>query len=1082
MNSFMTRLSLIFLFVFGCFILSAQQLTDWDNLNVIDKNKEAARTTFFSYGNEDSAFVFGENDRYVLLDGIWKFEWVSKPVLASNEFMKSSYDVSNWDDIEVPSNWELQGYGTPIYTNLFYEFAHPDCPITEMKDGPKPPYVPKEFNPVGSYRRSFTIPEKWDGKEIFIYLGSIKSGFYIWINGKMVGYSQGTKLPSEFNITPYVKPGKENIIALRVYRWTDGSYLECQDFWRMSSIERSVALYCQPKVRLFDYEVVSTLDKSYENGLLSLSVEVKNENKKTKDIKLQYRLFDERNNEIETDNKTFSLSDGEQRNIVFFTEIKNVESWNAEYPNLYTLQLTLLDENGEVLESTASKIGFRSVEITRGQLLVNGVPVLLKGVNTQEHSPEKGHVINEALMLRDIELMKKNNINAVRTSHYPQPERWYELCDKYGLYVVDEASIESHGMGYGDKSLAKDPLWKNAHIDRMLRMVKRDKNHPSVIIWSMGNEGGNGINFMEGYKAIKAMDKTKRPVQYERVEVGPKRELEFEWNSDIIVPQYPLPSTFEYMGNLLLDRPFIPSEYAHSMGNSTGNFIYYWNIIKKYPQLQGGFIWDWVDQGLWKEDENGHRFLAYGGDFGTNVPSDGNFLMNGIVSADRMPHPALAEVKKGHEPVAFKALKLTKDKARINIENYYDFTNLDTLYFVAEIKADGQVLKSIDLPKIAVSPHLGKVLEFDISIGDEITYNTEYFLTIRAFTRGASALVPENHLITEEQFKLPWFKAKKEQVDKGSKLVINDENNVLTLSNECVTLVFDKKSGVLINYNYKDIEYIYDNQGLRVDLWRAVTDNDYGCQMDKRNINWKKAADNIELKEFDYQVLSDAEVKVSTEQYLPIVEARFKVQYWVYGNGRVKVNNTLITSDVEPSDIPRVGTVMQLEAQFDRLTFFGRGPWENYSDRNTSTLVDVYSSTVDSQKVDYARPQENGNKTDVRWVALTNNEGNGLLCVADNNHLLNITAMPYLTQDFEDSDGYEYRPIKDARMHAYQVKQRDFVRLNLDYGQRGLGGVNSWEAYPVEKYLLKPDKTYEWSYTLIPVAGTTTEQLTEISK
>jgi beta-galactosidase len=1077
----MRNVILFIAFVAGFAMLtSAQPKADWENPEVVEINKEPARATFTSYREEAAALAQIKNPT-LNLDGMWKFNWSRKPADRPGDFYLPNYDVSQWDEIKVPANWELEGYGIPIYVNHPYEFADKRTPITELKDGPEPPRIPHDYNPVGSYRRDFNIPSDWKNQQVFIYLGSVKSAFYIWINGQKVGYSQGSKLPSEFNITPYIKAGKTNTVALEIYRWSDASYLECQDFWRLSGIERSVYVYAQPQTRIRDFEVVSTLDNAYTHGLLNLRVDLQNHLKKEQELSVSYKVL-LNNSSIKEGMTNANIQGMTQNSVSFEAEIPDVQPWSAEHPNLYTLLLTVRNKKGDILETTSAKIGFRSIEIKRGQLLVNGVAILLKGVNMQEHSAENGHVIDEAIMLKDIQLMKQNNINAVRLSHYPQPERWYELCDEHGLYVVDEANIESHGMYYGANSLGKKPLWEKAHVDRMVRMVQRDKNHPSVIIWSMGNEAGNGVNFYAGYKAIKAADASKRPVQYERVEIGSRFALEFDWNSDIIVPQYPNPATFEWMGQRRLDRPFIPSEYCHSMGNSTGNFVDYWEEIRKYPQLQGGFIWDWVDQGIWKTDENGKRFFAFGGDYGKNMPTDGNFLMNGIINADRTIQPGLHEVKKGHAPIIFKTLRLKGGTARLLIENFHDFTNLKAFNFEADVMADGKILKTIDIPELDVEPHLGHV--YTIDLGQDITpkAHTEYFLQIRATTKTATVMVPENHIVAEEQFKLPWQTADAPEADKGAKLTVKESGSQITVSNNTVTFNLNKRNGQITSYQFNNREYIHDKQGPAMDLWRAVTDNDFGNQMPQKNIMWKKDMHQASVKEVKSEQISNNEVRVTVAFELPNTQTVFTTAYTLYGNGRLHIANHLTASETYEADIPRIGMNLLLNKQYDQLTYFGRGPWENYTDRKASSLIGLYTGPAAEQKVDYARPQENGNKTDVRWAALTDSEGNGLLAVADSFPGFEMTAMPHLTSDFDARENYDYGPVNLENRHFTDVQTQDFIRWNIDFGQRGLGSVDSWYAKPLNEYLLLPNRDYRWGFTLIPVESSTTEKLIEMSK
>ena len=649
----LNRFYLIFPLLFFSIYLYSQQkdpIADYkhyiENEQVIEENKLAAHASFSSYSTIKER-VEGNPKFHQSLNGTWKFKWVRNPKERPTSFFDTKFDASGWDDIKVPSNWEVEGFGIPIYVNHQYEFADYKAPVADdmelvEKYYPKNPGdVPDNYNPVGSYIREFDLESDWKDKEIFLHIGAMKSGGFVWINGKYIGYSQGSKLPAEFDITKALKVGK-NIIALQIFRWTDGSYLECQDFWRISGIERDVFIYGQPKIRIQDFQVTATLDDAYKNGEFSIAITLENHLNNNKDNTVSYQLLNADNNSVASDSKIVSCEKSNKNSVDFKARIPNVKQWTAEHPNLYTLILELKDHSGNLLETTSTKIGFRSVEIKNGLLLVNGQRITLKGVNTQEADPETGHVMSEELLMKDIRLWKENNINAVRVSHYPRGRQFYELCDIYGLYVVDEANIESHGMYYGKHSLAKKPNWEKAHTDRMVRMVKRDRNHPSVIIWSMGNEGGNGVNFYKGYDAIKENDVSKRPVQYERTYKESDGSLyDMDSNTDIIVPQYPSPARFEEIGKSKTDRPFIPSEYAHAMGNSTGNFQDYWDIIEQYDNLQGGFIWDWVDQSIWKTAENGERYYAYGGDYGVDMPSDNSFLNNGIVFPDRTPQPAL---------------------------------------------------------------------------------------------------------------------------------------------------------------------------------------------------------------------------------------------------------------------------------------------------------------------------------------------------------------------------------------------------------------------------------------------------------
>ena len=1084
-----TKLSIIILL--GTILSMHCQTADiWhyvENEQVISEHKEDAHASFTTFSSIKNRELNTPEFKQVL-DGLWKFNWVRSPKDRPTTFMNPLEDISIWDEIKVPANWEVEGYGVPIYVNHQYEFADYKAPIsTEMefvdRIYPKNPgKVPHEHNPVGSYRRDFNIAEDWNGKEIFLHIGAMKSGGFVWINGEYIGYSQGSKLPSEFNITKSVKPGK-NTVAIQIFRWTDGSYLECQDFWRISGIERSVFIYAQPKVRIKDFEVVSTLDKGYENGVFSLEIKLKNHLDKKQNVKVSYKIMDDSNLIVESQKK-LNVDENGLNKIIFESQVANVKQWSAEHPNLYTLLIEVSDKKGKLIETTAREIGFRSVEIKNGLLLVNGQRITLKGVNTQETDPETGHVMGEEMILKDIQLWKENNINAVRLSHYPRGSRFYELCDLHGIYVVDEANIESHGMYYGEHSLAKKENWEKAHVDRMLRMVERDKNHPSVIIWSMGNEAGNGTNFYAGYKAIKANDKSKRPVQYERpYKDYDGSEYDMDWNTDIIVPQYPSTRDFENIGKSKTDRPYIPSEYAHSMGNSTGNFQDYWDIIELYDNLQGGFIWDWVDQSIWKTNEKGERYYAYGGDYGVNMPSDNTFLNNGIVAPDRTPHPALFEVKKAHEFINFKEKGINKyDELRILVENLYDFTNLDQFDITAQIKADGIVLKTIPIENISVETHTGKLIRVKLD-GVDYKKNTEYFVEISAKTQNIWGILPKGFEVAHEQIKLnSKYISETIIINKGTTLKLEKSDDNITVSNEIVKVKFSKKEGRLISYVFKGKELLKDGKGPKPNFWRAVTDNDAGSRMYSRNIEWKKASLFSKVISLSANIIEKSLIELKVTYELPGVDTQFHSVYKINGNGVVHIENVLEKTSYK-ADIPRIGMRMQLPRKYNNMTYFGRGPWENYQDRNVAAFVDLYESNVKDQYYPYVRPQENGYKTDVRWVALSDDNGNGLLVVSGNHKTnLGISALHMPNEDFDTAEGLDYGdeikvaleyridgiPVINKNKHTIDIKEQDLVQLNIDLTQRGVAGNDSWGSKPEEKYLIKGDIEHAYSYFLIP--------------
>ena len=718
----------------------------WQDVQVVAVNKEYPRSSFMTYENRANALTgkFEKSKYYQLLNGTWKFYFVDSYKNLPANITDPSVSTADWTDIKVPGNWEVQGHGVAIYTNHGYEF---------QPRNPQPPTLP-EANPVGVYRRDIDIPADWDGRDIYLHLAGAKSGVYVYINGQEVGYSEDSKNSAEFLINKFVKPGK-NVLTLKIYRWSTGSYLECQDFWRISGIERDVFLYSQPKAALKDFRVTSTLDDTYKDGIFKLGADLRNNGSAASNMALVYELLDAKGNVVATGEKTADVAAGETRTVSFDQTLPGVKTWTSEAPNLYKLVMTV-KENGKVNEIIPFNVGFRRIEIKpieqlagNGKpyvcLFINGQPLKLKGVNIHEHNPATGHYMTEELMRKDFELMKQHNLNTVRLCHYPQDRRFYELCDEYGLYVYDEANIESHGMYYDLKkggTLGNNPEWLKAHMDRTINMFERNKNYPSLTFWSLGNEAGNGYNFYQTYLWLKDADKNimDRPVNYERAQ--------WEWNSDMYVPQYPGAQWLEAMGKRGSDRPIAPSEYSHAMGNSNGNLWDQWKAIYKYPNLQGGYIWDWVDQGIDAVDENGRHFWTYGGDYGVNTPNDGNFCCNGIVSPDRTPHPAMAEVKYVHQNVAFEPVDPANGK--FLVKNRFYFTNLQKYMISYTIKANGKTVKGGKM-SVNVEPQGSKEITIPVS-GLKSKPGTEYFIYFNVTTTEPEPLIPVGHEIAYEQF------------------------------------------------------------------------------------------------------------------------------------------------------------------------------------------------------------------------------------------------------------------------------------------------------------------------------------------
>jgi beta-galactosidase len=1027
---------------------------DWENPEVFNINREDPHATLISFPDEQRALeaITANSPNYISLDGIWKFNWVKSPDQRPFWFFKNDYDTRDWKDIEVPSNWQMKGYDVPLYVNIGYPFKM------------NPPYIHHEWNPVGSYKRSFKIPSEWKNKEVFLNFGAVSSAFYVWVNEQLVGYSEDSKVPAEFNITKYLKGGN-NSVAVEVYRWSDGSYLEDQDFWRLSGIQRTVFLHARPKTYINDFFAVGDLNNNYNDGLLKLDVSLKSLAVNENDFVVEASLNDG-TQKLFTESQDVKLSEG--KGIVNFTKLfPGIKKWSAEKPDLYSLVLSLKDKNGNIFESVSTKIGFRKVEIINSQLLINGVAILIKGTNMHEHNDVTGHVVDEATVLKDIRMMKSNNINAVRTSHYPQQEFWYEMCDKYGLYLIDEADIESHGIGYDkDVTLADKPEWAAAHLNRMQRMVERDKNHPSIIIWSMGNEAGDGHNFLNGYKWIKGRDVT-RPVQYERAE---DRTNAPERHTDIWCPMYASIEDIEsYAKDVKNDRPLIMCEYAHAMGNSTGNLQDYWDVIEKYPKLQGGFIWDWVDQGILKTNENGERFWTYGGDYGDEgMPSDGNFCLNGLVWPDRTPHPGLAEVKKVYQYVGFEPVDIAN--GLIRVWNKYDFTDLSEFNFEWEVVSDGIALQSGKVPLPAFKPKAGLTIKLPI---EKITPapGAEYFLNLRVSRSDEWNFVPEDHVYATAQFKMP--AESKPVLAKRDELALLQTKSVdkkLEVSGSDMKIVFDLINGRMESYIYKGKELI--KKGPEPDFWRPPTDNDYGYNMDRLLGVWKKAGERVVVTKANVSQSDLGKVVVTFTYDIPGIDGKkiagYASSYTIFGSADVIIKNQFSKISDKIPEIPRMGMQMQLPEEFMNLKWLGRGPQENYSDRKSSADVGLYESTVADQYVPYIRPQENGYKTDTRWLTLTDDNGTGILVSGD--PLFCFAALNNIHDDFESPGKLsQYRKdAKTANTHTVDVKPRDLINLNIDLGQMGVGGDNSWGARIHPQYRLL-EKKYEYSFRIRPV-------------
>lgn len=1019
--------------------LSTGQVAEWENPEIFQINREAPHASFVRYQSETAALKGEAADSIFVqsLNGEWNFNWSPKPADRPVGFESPDFDVSSWDTIPVPSNWELEGHGIPIYANLVYPFPK------------NPPFIDHADNPVGSYRRTFTIPQSWDGKRIYLSFGAVRSAMYIWLNGERIGYSEGSKTEAEFDITHALQEG-ENLLAVEVYRWSNASYLEDQDFWRLSGIERDVNLYATNPATLTDFRVTADLDEDYQNGLFAASLKLSNKSDSAETVEIEGKLLD--GDKIASTFKTsVTVAASSETEVNFNQELADVRKWTAETPELYTLQLKTTPERGES-EYTKTRVGFRKVEIKNAQLLVNGQPVYLKGVNLHDHDPVTGHVISKEMTLLDLRIMKENNINAIRCSHYPKNPYFYELCDEYGFYVVDEANIEIHGMGTTNQGRFDEsvhpaylPEWAGAHLDRVQRMYHRSKNHPSIIIWSLGNEAGNGQNHFANYDWLKAQDNT-RPVQYE----GATNHS----NTDLQVPMYwSIERTEKYVSNNPT-RPLILCEYAHAMGNSVGNLQDYWDVFEQYPSAQGGFIWDWVDQGILAHNEEGIPFWAYGGDLGSaHLRHDENFCLNGIVNADRSPHPALFEVKKVYQHIKFRDLH-PADKS-LEIYNGYYFTNLSEYDIFYTLSKEGQTVAMGQLPGFELEPT--QTTRATLPLRD-LDPSVEWQITLEAKTKTATPLLKAGHTLAAEQFVVGTYSADGfTDAAHGDELDVSSDGP-LTVSNSDFSISFDSESGFPNSLVYGQKSIL--KEASQPNFWRAPIDNDYGFKMPTKWKTWKEATQGPELISLKSKDLPNGSVSVKAEYKLPAVNSSLHIDYTINRKGEILVTNKLKDVSSELPDLPRFGNTLILEESFSHASYYGRGPFENYQDRNTAALVSQYSSSVEDLGFAYARPQENGYRTDIRWVELLDASGQGIR-INSVDRLLGFNARHQYDSDFDAGD-------QKSQTHMSDIKHHPLVSVNIDHSQMGVGGDTSWGELPHKQYRIAP-QDYEYSYIISPV-------------
>ncbi|MEO6317107.1 MAG: glycoside hydrolase family 2 TIM barrel-domain containing protein [Chitinophagaceae bacterium] len=1017
-----------------------QTLNDWENPAKVDENKESPRASFMLYSSKAAAIKddYAASIYYKSLNGTWKFHYTARYVDRPENFYQTSFNDNRWDTIPVPSNWEMKGFGIPIYTNIIYPFPK------------NPPFVGSD-NPVGSYRKYFSVPESWNSNQVLLHFGSITGYAAVYVNGQKAGMTKASKTPAEFNITPFLKKG-QNLLAVEVFRWHDGSYLEDQDFWRISGIERDVFLTALPNVNVWDFFLQAGLDSDFRDGLFSATIDVRKfKNAAFANAKISVAVSDSNGQVVFTQQKTFGSSGESVQQIMLEGKINAPRQWNAENPYLYTC-VVALNVNGKTT-FTSNKIGFRNVEIKNAQLLVNGVAVYVHGTNRHEHDPVTGHVPSRELMLKDIRLMKEFNINAVRCSHYPNDPLWYKLCDEYGIYLVDEANIEVHGMGASlqgsfDTTVhpAYLPQWAPAFADRHKRMLERDKNHPSIIIWSLGNECGNGKVFHDDYLWIKNRDKT-RPVQFEQAGE--------DWNTDIVCPMYPrMQSMQRYAQDSTKKRPYIMCEYSHAMGNSNGNFQEYWDVIMNSKHMQGGFIWDWVDQGISSTSSSGKPFYAYGGDLGGYyLQNDENFCANGLIASDRTVHPGMYEVKKVYQNILFKAKDVSKGV--FTVYNWFDFTNLRDYNLEWVLMKDGKAFTKGTF-SLDVQPHQSKEITLELPML-KAQPGTELYVNLYAYSK-KGGLVPAGHLVASEQFKRSGDYFVSRQVDAANTLNITKKDNRISFTSGDIKGEFDLQRGRLVSYT-KGGKRIF-NAFPEPYFWRAPTDNDFGNRMPANMGVWRTAHINRTLQSVNVNDQQKDSLQIKVDYLLSDIDIPYQLTYTVLQNGFVKVTAALDMNGKSLPELPRFGMRMSLPNEYENVTWYGRGPWENYSDRNTASFVGLYNSTADSMYTwNYIRPQESGNRTDIRWLELKNKQGEGLRI--EGVQPISFSALPMHDEDLDPG-------LTKKQQHPSDITLEKDIELHIDLKQRGLGGDDSWGAMPHNQYLLL-DKKYTYSYVISPV-------------
>ena len=1015
------------LFAWVTLTLGAQTFQEWKDPRTNAVNRAPMHANYFAYESDDVAKkgIKENSSNFMSLNGVWKFNWVKDADSRPTDFWKTGFNDKGWDDIPVPGVWELHGYGDPIYVNIGYAWRN------QFENNP--PFVPTENNHVGSYRKEIMVPASWKGKDIIAHFGSVTSNLYLWVNGKYVGYSEDSKLEAEFNLTPYLKPGQKNLIAFQVFRWCDGTYLEDQDFFRYSGVGRDCYLYARNKKRIEDIRVTPDLDGEYKNGSLNIALNLKGSGKVNLTLK-------------DASGKEVANTQAIKGNAII--EVENPHKWTAETPYLYTLYASLEGSN----EVIPVKVGFRKVEMKNAQLLVNGQPVLIKGANRHELDPDGGYVISKERMIQDIQVMKQFNLNAVRTCHYPDNNFWYELCDQYGIYVVAEANIESHGMGYGEETLAKREDYALAHMERNQRNVQRSFNHPSVIIWSLGNEAGYGPNFETAYDWIKAEDPS-RLVQYEQAGKSGK--------TDIYCPMYlGYNRCEEYSKDEQYQKPLIQCEYAHAMGNSEGGFKEYWDIIRKYPKYQGGFIWDFVDQSVRWTGKNGKMIYAYGGDFNRFDASDQNFCDNGLISPDRVPNPHMYEVGYFYQNIWTSPVDIKKGE--VSIFNEYFFRDLSAYYLEWQLLKDGKVMRSGRVENLDVAPQ--QTAQIKLPIGNTCQC-TEWLLNVAYKLKNTEGLLPAGHTVAKQQlvvnpYKQPSMELKnqaKSNLDIVEPTLVENDMRYLIVDGEHFRIEFDKMNGYLSKYQVNGLDLMKEDSYLKPNFWRAPTDNDFGARLNWKYAVWKNPT--IKLTSLQQRIVNQQAI-IEADYELPEVSAKLSLTYTINNEGAIKVTQKMTTDkEAKVANMFRFGMQMQMPRSFDKVEYYGRGPVENYIDRKANADLGIYRQSVAEQFYTYIRPQETGTKSDLRWWKTLNIAGRGIQVVASKP--FSASALHYTIESLDEG-------LYKKQGHSQEVEEADMTNFCFDLIQAGLGCEDSWGRIARPEYQV-PYGDYEFTFILMPM-------------